>query len=70
MPEQLTRSDYEYILSSLKYARYAHEETHYATAELKHQQMACLDHIENKLRTLRDATDDQKASPVCEPEIF
>ena len=69
MPEQLTRSDYEYILSSLKYARYAHEETHYATAELKHLQMACLDHMEEKLRALRDAAD-RKATPACEPEIF
>ena len=70
MPEQLTKSDYEYILSSLKYARYAHEETHYATAELKHLQLSHLEHIENKLRALRDAADNHKTSRGCEPEIF
>lgn len=54
MAEQLTRSDYEYILSALIYARYAHEETHYASEELKHLQMTHLDHMEVKLRALRD----------------
>jgi hypothetical protein len=69
MPEPLTRSDYEYILSSLKYARYAHEETHYASEPLKHLQIACLDHMESKLRALRDAIE-LHAPPAYEPELF
>lgn len=59
MPEQLTRSDYEYLLSSLKYARYAHEGTEYHTELLKHQQLAQLEHMEDKLRALRDALGQQ-----------
>jgi hypothetical protein len=69
MPEQLTRTDYEYILSQLKYARYAHEETHYASEALKHQQMALLEHIEDKLRALRDSIE-HKEPPAGESELF
>ncbi len=69
MPEQLTRSDYEYILSALIYARYAHEETHYASEELKHLQMAHLDHMEAKLRALRDATC-KESIPARKLELF
>ena len=54
MPEQLTQSDYQYILACLKYARYAHESTPYRTDELKRQQVSILDEMEEKLRTLRD----------------
>ena len=69
MPEPLTRSDYEYILASLKYARYAHEETHYASEALKHLQLTHLDHIEKKLRALRDAADGNEP-PKNFPELF
>ena len=69
MPEQLTRSDYEYILSSLKYARYAHESTKYPSELLKHQQLSHLDHLEEKLRALRDATD-HRDPPKDSPELF
>lgn len=69
MPEQLTRSDYEYILSALKYARYAHEETHYASEALKHLQLSHLDHMEEKLRALRDAME-QPEPPTRSTEFF
>jgi hypothetical protein len=69
MPEPLTRSDYEYILESLIYARYAHEQTHYVTEALKHQQLAYLDQIENKLRALRNAIT-PCAIPTRKAELF
>ncbi len=69
MPEPLSRSDYEYILSSLKYARYAHESSEYPTDALKHQQLAHLDHLEKKLRALRDATE-HRDPPKDSPELF
>jgi hypothetical protein len=62
MPEQLTRSEYDYILSCLKYTRYAHENTPYPNAEIKRQQLVHLDYIEEKLRTLRDTTTQRKPS--------
>jgi hypothetical protein len=52
----LSRLDYEYILESLIYARYAHEQTHYPTEALRHLELARLGDIENKLRALRDAS--------------
>jgi hypothetical protein len=55
MPEQLTKSDCEYILACLKYARYAFEEATYETKEIKRKQLANLYYMEEKLRTLRDA---------------
>ena len=55
MPEQLNRSDYDYILACMKHARYAYEATPYPTEELKRQQLATLDFMEEKLQALRDA---------------
>ena len=69
MAEALTRADYDYILEALIYARYAHEETHYATACLKQQQMACLDRMEAKLKALRDALEPE-AKPKVHAELF
>ena len=56
--EPLTKSDYEYILASLKHARYAIEGTSYPTNELKRKQLANLDYIDEKLRMLRDAVEE------------
>ncbi|MDF7807543.1 hypothetical protein P4E94_08855 [Pontiellaceae bacterium B12219] len=70
MPDPLTREDYDYILSALVYARYAHEQTHYVTEVLKHQQMAYLEHIEEKLRALRDAEEPSAHHHFFKAELF
>jgi hypothetical protein len=56
--EPLTKSDYDYILASLKHARYAIEGTPYPTNELKRKQLANLDYIEEKLKMLRAAIEE------------
>ena len=64
MPKQLTQSDYQYILASLKYARYAHESTPYPTEEIKRKQLSILDDMEEKLRLLRDDLAQQQGSAL------
>lgn len=70
MTEPLTKADYDYILASLKYARYAHENTHYATELLKHHQLSYLDHIEEKLRALRNDLENKATGPNRPAELF
>lgn len=69
MADPLTREDYDYILASLRYAHYAQGLTHYATVYLKHQQEACLEHMEEKLRALRDEIECPHKTKN-EPELF
>jgi hypothetical protein len=69
MTEPLTREEYDYILSCLKYAHYAHDETHYASRELKIMQEHHLEHVEAKLRALRDGLE-CKREPANRAELF
>ena len=52
MPDELTRKDYDYILSCLDYARVAYESTQYPTNELRDAQLSRLAALQRKLRKI------------------
>ena len=53
MNEELTKSDYDFLLESLEYTRLNFESTEYPTYDLKREQFARLDALEAKVRALR-----------------
>ena len=55
MDQQLTKTDYEYILECLKHTRTSYEATDYPSNELRQDQLARLSTVVDKLKKLRDA---------------